>query len=477
MDGDGGLSIASSALLVGNPVNLNAVNDIALSRFLAAGSTVNVTSTGGGVSLVDASGTYSFGALSVTAANGISLGAMVSTTGAQTYDSPVTLTADTVLTSTGAGDISFNSTINGLFGLTVNTGGTTAFNDVIGGSAGGDRLGSLTTDAGGTSVFSINGTTQVSIQNDALFGDDVSISGNSQIWEFFGDTTFDGTVGGNVQMLMRAHNPLTLDAAVEFLAYQVVSGGLVTVNGGSVTTTGNAFPLDIQNNLVLGADTVFSSQGPLIFRGTVDGAFAMTLNSPRRTVFRGVVGGTTPLTSITTDAPGTTELEGGSITSSGNSLTINDATILGADTVITDAGAVTFNNTVDGAFALTIDAGGDVTFGGAVGGTDPLTSLTVGTDAAINVNGTITTDNGNVTFDADVMAIAATLNAGAGIVALRPRTAGETISLGTETAGSLARPTPNWTLSRRASCASAARVPAASISPPQSARRAPTPCR
>ncbi len=277
-DGDGGLTIGTGVTLIGNPINLTALNDIILNRFTATGSTVNVQSTGGTVSLTDTSAPYSLGALSVTGTS-INLGATIDSTGTQTYNNPVLLTADTVLSSTGSGNITFNAAIDGAQALTVNTGGTTSF--------------------------------------------------------------------------------------------------------------------------------------------------------------LGAVGTTTALTRLTTDAPGTTVLGGGRYILSGSTLTLNDAVTLTADTTITDAGAVTFGSTVNGAFGLTIGAGGNVTFGGAVGGITPLTFLSVTSDGTIFANAAITTANGDVTFEADAMTIGAAVNAGTGIVTLRPRTGARPIILGTETAGTL----------------------------------------
>ena len=73
-------------------------------------------------------------------------GGVVNTIGPQTYNDPVLLTADTVLTSQFGGNITFASTVDGTFALTVNTAGVTAFNGAVGGAT---ALASLTTDAPG----------------------------------------------------------------------------------------------------------------------------------------------------------------------------------------------------------------------------------------------------------------------------------------------------------------------------------------
>ena len=85
----------------------------------------------------------------------------------------------------------------------------------------------------------------------------------------------------------------------------------------------------------------------------------------------------TPLTSLTTNAGGTTALNGGTVTTTG-AQTYNDAVTLGADTTLTSTGggALTLGSTVNGAQNLTLNTAGLTTLLGAVGGTTPLTTLT-----------------------------------------------------------------------------------------------------
>ena len=77
------------------------------------------------------------------------------------------------------------------------------------------------------------------------------------------------------------------------------------------------------------------------------------------TAFNGAVGGVTALASLTTDAPGTTDLNGGVVNTIGTQ-TYNDPVLLTADTVLTSqfGGNITFASTVDGAFALTVNTAG-----------------------------------------------------------------------------------------------------------------------
>ena len=144
---------------------------------------------------------------------------------------------------------------------------------------------------------------------------------------------------------------------------------------------------------MLTADTVLTSLsgGNISFANTVDGAFALTANTAGVTAFNGAVGGRTALASLTTDAPGTTDLNGGVVNTSGVQ-TYNDPVLLTANTVLTSlsGGDITFASTVDGAFALTANTAGVTAFNGAVGGRTALASLSA-TGGAIADNGPITT--------------------------------------------------------------------------------------
>src|SRR5213075_3378047 len=102
------------------------------------------------------------------------------------------------------------------------------------------------------------------------------------------------------------------------------------------------------------------------------------------TTFSAAVGATTALTSLTTDAGGTTAINGGSVRTTA-AQTYGDAVTLGAATVLTGVGN-TFASTVNGAQTLTVNDSGTTTFGGMVGGTTPLTSLTTNAGGTTAIN-------------------------------------------------------------------------------------------
>ncbi len=99
--------------------------------------------------------------LSISGATTINTSAVTSS-GGQTYTGPVTLGADSTLSSTAAGSLLFSSTVNGGFGLTTSTSGSTTFSNAIGNLSPLTTLNVTTADVTATSIAT---TTGVSIAN------------------------------------------------------------------------------------------------------------------------------------------------------------------------------------------------------------------------------------------------------------------------------------------------------------------------
>ena len=97
------------------------------------------------------------------------------TTGGQTYDETVTLGANTTLASTGSGNITFGSTVNGAFSLTANTAGATSFGGAVGGTT---ALTSITTDAPGSTALNGGGVTTTGAQT---YNDAVTLGANTTL--------------------------------------------------------------------------------------------------------------------------------------------------------------------------------------------------------------------------------------------------------------------------------------------------------
>ncbi|MBN9518031.1 hypothetical protein J0H58_05855 [bacterium] len=182
-------------------------------------------------------------------------------------------------------------------------------------------------------------------------------------------TRFGGLVGGSVRL-----DTLTTDAAG------------TTVFVGSVTTNGAqsyADPVTLASSQV----TFTSVSAGISFLGTLNaqtvGAQGATVNAPLVTTFGGAVGGLAPLSTLNTDAAGTTQIGANVVTTSsqsyGDAVVVSGAAV---QLVSTSNGAITFTGAVAGAVAdttaLTVNTGGVTTFSTDVGGTR-LLSLT--TDA------------------------------------------------------------------------------------------------
>ena len=358
-------------------------------------------------------------------------GGSVTTTGDQMYGDAVQLALNTIIT---ANDATFSSTVNSMAGtnrtLTVNTmtAGVTTFSGNVGGV---QPLGSLTTnndgsvtamsvttldgitfnDAGGVTL---NGTYDSNNDNNAV-GDFLAagpavLAGDTVVTTGMGAATFSGTVNDDAAAATRS---LTVNSSGQTLFAMAVgtvplrslttdSAGTTVINGGAVTTTTDQ---SYGDPLTLGANTILTAgsggtTGGVTFGSTINGAAtSLTVNSDGVTAFGGNVSG---LTTLTTDAPGSTAINTATVTTS-VSQTFNDPVTLGANVTI---------NTPTAAFASTINAdmaannrtlqvnATTTTFSGAVGGNQALASLTtdnVGTTTAVDV-----TTRGPINFGDDV---------------------------------------------------------------------------
>ena len=193
-----------------------------------------------------------------------------------------------------------------------------------------------------------------------------------------GTTTFGGAIGGTTRL-----TSLTTDV-----------GGTTVFNSGNISTTG---AITINDPLTLGAATTLDSNGSgnMTLASTVNGAEALVVNTSGTTIFGGAVGGVTALSSVTTNAGGSTQINGGSIRTTG-AQTYSDAVTLGANTTLTVGGNLTFSSTVRddgtaGNASLTAAVTGTTTLGADVGGDGgPLTSLDLDTAGPLNVGVNIT---------------------------------------------------------------------------------------
>ena len=297
--------------------------------------TVLNTLLGGAFNFGATAGTLNVSGLSasIIAANATGItasGALTSTTGAVSFTGPVSLSADTTVTS--ATTATFNGTVNGAHKLTVAAAGATTFQGAIGGNV---PLTQITTSAASPTNLDAN----LNAAGNLIFNAPLTLGANTSINAGAGNVTFASTIDGQYALTVNTTGNALFEGAIggnaTLTQLTISAAGQINLNG-NVTAMGN---VAFNGPLVLGANTVINAgnNGNVTFANTVDGPFALTVNSTGNTLFQGTVGSGAPLLSLTTDAPGFTIL-GASITTVGN-LTINDPVTLTASVTLIDAAA------------------------------------------------------------------------------------------------------------------------------------------
>jgi len=215
-----------------------------------------------------------------------------------------------------------------------------------------------------------------------------------------------GSQGGNI--LVNSGANLTLNAPVTGSGPLSVEGPGVLTLGANVNTGSAQF---YNSATMLGNNVTVSNTGgdSIAFGSTLDGAYALSVNSSGTLTFGGPVGSMTALGSLTAIATGGITLDGN--VSTVGAQTYSSAVTLGSDVTATSAanGSIGFNSNVDGAHALAISTNGTATFGGTVGSAVPLSSL------AVNATGGITLGSNVTTTGVQTYANAATLSGNVGL--------------------------------------------------------------
>ncbi|MGK7947800.1 MAG: CHAT domain-containing protein [Xenococcaceae cyanobacterium] len=400
------------------------------------GGDITITSSGGDIFAVSQSGITSSGEngdggnVDLSAAGNIQTSTIIS-------GSAEGNGGDITLESTG-GDINTTLEVPSENGETINFGAILSGSEALDG--GNIRLtapgnittgfiysGSLGTGEGGTiNIESTGGNINTAIgATEALLlgssiAEDLPPNLPEEIFDsiFAGVSSFSQNNAGDITITANNGNITTSNINAASLT---TTGGEVTLN----TTSGTIAPQNItttNNNVTLNGavtlaqdTTIANGTGDVNFTNTVNDDRALTINSTGNTTFNGAVGGDTPLSSLSTDAGGTTQLNA-NVTTTGNQ-TYNDGVTLGND--ITLQGTNITTNTVDGDRALTINSTGNTTFNGAVGGDTPLSSLTTDANGTTQLNANITT-TGNQTYIANEVDIATGVNITGDTVTLQP---------------------------------------------------------
>jgi hypothetical protein len=265
-----------------------------------AGQTFNITGANAGTA-----GTLAFtGVGSLTGGSGddtFTLGAAGTLSGSIAGGGQAV--ADTLNLSGKAGAVSINQQSSTATGITGTFGGIEA---VVGNGATTTITG---VNAGQT--FNITGA-------DAGTAGSLTFTGVGNLIGGSGADTFTGTGAGS-------------------LAGVLADGSGATTLGGTIQTTGSQ---TYSGAVTLNAATVLTSAGgsSIGFANTLDGPFSLDVNTSGTTTFGGIVGGTNALAALTTNAGGTTAINGGSVTTTG-AQTYGDAVLLGAATVLGSTGA------------------------------------------------------------------------------------------------------------------------------------------
>jgi filamentous hemagglutinin family protein len=329
----------------------------------------------------------------------INMGANITTSGDQTYSDAITLTASSILES--GGDITFGSTIDGGFGLTLRTtaGGTVSTGGNIGEGAPLTAIGFADTGLAGTVDLGHNITTtgdQWYVGVNVNLQDNVILTG-----QYFQTLASPPTIIGNNYNLTLNFSALTIEnnniktgvllspfSDINTLTVGSTGAGTLDLEG----TVDEAVSYVINNAVTLIGDTTLTSStgsGAITFDSTVnsEGAEnnALTLNTTGTTTLSGVIGGTQELSSLTTNADGTTNI-GANITTTGTQ-TYGDAVTFGVTggRILTGS-TVDFDSTLSkGIYTVFFKVSGNADFGGDV---DLSTLWVTGTS---NIGANITT--------------------------------------------------------------------------------------
>ena len=418
--GDGTITFNGAVTLTGSSTM---TGDTQFASTLTGGSN-GLTVTGD----LDLDGAAS-GLTSVSVSGTSDLDANITTSGSQTYTGAATLNADVILTTTD-NNISFGSTINSLDttyrDLSLVTGsGNVSVTGIIGAD---DKLDVLTVNNTGTLTLSaattVNTLTLTHTGGTTIGGTLTATTINLTDTTDAANITFNGNVSATtLNTAAEGYNVIfngttsTITNLVTFsnsgsVTFGNGTGDTTTFTGGvtatapsqvnlagTIQTTNTLMSLgDAGTPIVLTANTILSGNtaGAITLGGTVNGGYSLTVNTTGNTTFTRAVGNTTALTTLTTNASGTTYINGGAITTS-STQTYGDAVVLGADTTLTTTDSdITFSSTVDSDSGdskrdLTLTLGnGSASVTGIVG-TTSLDVLTL--NSSVTFNAAVTATN------------------------------------------------------------------------------------
>ncbi|HEY0862460.1 MAG TPA: filamentous hemagglutinin N-terminal domain-containing protein, partial [Lacunisphaera sp.] len=341
----GAFALGSSITTAGDLTFNTSTFDLGANAVTGSAVTINNSGALTGTGLVTATtlNLNGLGAVGVDAANRIATDA-----GTITFNKGATAGATFLAEANGA---TLSGSTQGAVNITTTT-GTLTLSGLT--AAGGFTAPGAALALTGTITGPMSLGSNVSLSADATFSGAVTLTNGITITTGANTLTFNSGVDGAFALIVNAAG-----GAVEFFGGVGATTPLTSLSvtglarvSGTIRTDGNT-----QNwgNLVLTADATFTdATGDINFNGTIDGdgngPWALTANTQFNTLFAGVVGGTQALASVTTDAGGTTAINGGAVTTTGAQTYNDDVTIGTAAATLT-----TTNSTVDFAGTTTLN--------------------------------------------------------------------------------------------------------------------------
>jgi hypothetical protein len=322
----------------------------------------------------------------------------VATSGTQTFNDPMTLLSNTVLSSTGAaamGNISFNNTLSGDKTLTVNTAGTTLFDKAV-------SIGQLTTDAPG--FVQINAPT-VTTTGTQTYSDPMTLLSNTVLSSSgaaaLGNISFNSTIGGAKTLAVNTAGTTLFNDTVNIAQLATDAPGFLQINAATVTTSDAQTyndPITLLSNTVLSSNGA-ATLGNISFNNTLTGDKTLTVNTAGTTLFDKAVS----IGQLTTDLAGFVQINAPTVATTGTQ-TYNDPMTLLSNTVLSSSGAaalgnISFNNTLSGDKTLTVNTAGTTLFDKAVS----IGQLTSDAPGAVQINAPTVATTGTQTYNDDVL--------------------------------------------------------------------------
>ncbi len=290
--------------------------------------------------------------------------------------------------TTGIGNITFTDSVGNnqtLGAIQINNGGTTRFNNLVNAT-------SLTTDIEG--ITEINGninTTNFQTYNDAL-----NIANNPILTNTGNTIQFNNTVDNNPSNLTNSNLSINSGNTIFFNATlgSISAINNLDLNSENITLSNNVNTLNNQvyNGSVLLAQNLelnSINNGNIQFANTVDGNFALTVNSGSISLL-GNMGSVLPLTTLNLNSSQTNL--NANITTSSNQNYSGLITLTNNPTLISTSGDISFSRNIIGNTSLILQANNNIT----TANIDTSSTTSTGGDISLTVtNGSVTTRNLN----------------------------------------------------------------------------------